>query len=316
MRAIVKGLCVALAAGLALPAMAQSHRVWMVWAPKPDRLPPYTGTNRPIWRLADVLAMHKGQKSWSQDIIDTPRYRVRYIQMAPGEKTPVQFYGDDRVVWIVWSGRIRFDIEGQKPLVAGKGFMVQVPARVRYSLQTVGNTPSLRLEVMHAGRLPLYPADNGAPQPPGRDGMHYVKASTPTAPETFAAAAPNNLYIDFFKDIVAAHPNEGPKQPFFVADADNMVRIIRGPGVPTPPAGNRGHFHVYNDEFWFIMEGRIDYLIEGEKLFTADAGDVVYVPPGRWHRASYHAGGMDTRIAFNERPDLLHNYGAEANGRQ
>ena len=56
-----------------------------------------------------------------------------------GREDPASYYGDDRVVWVVWGGQIRFNIEGQAPFVATKGFLVQVPQRVRYSLETVGN---------------------------------------------------------------------------------------------------------------------------------------------------------------------------------
>ena len=92
-------------------------------------------------------------------------------------------------------------------------------------------------------------------------------------------------------------------------------------GVPTPPATNLGHFHIDNDEFWFILEGRCDYLIEKVGLITADAGDIVFVPPGRWHRASWALGKsgavqMDTRMGVLRSPTMQHNYGPDANGTQ
>jgi hypothetical protein len=49
---------------------------------------------------------------------------------------------------------------------------------------------------------------------------------------------------------------------------------------------------------------------------TANAGDVVFAPPGRFHRASWANGQMDTRLAFNVSPDLFHNYAADAGGTQ
>ena len=55
------------------------------------------------------------------------------------------YWGDDRVFWVVWGGQIRFTIEGQQPFVATKGFLVQVPQRVRYSMETIGSEPSLAL---------------------------------------------------------------------------------------------------------------------------------------------------------------------------
>ena len=41
---------------------------------------------------------------------------------------------------------------------------------------------------------------------------------------------------------------------------------------------------------------------------TLRPGDVVYVPKGRYHRASFGGQGMATRLAINGYPDGLHNY--------
>jgi len=301
----------ALAGALALPALAQSD-AWYAWSPKPDILPSY-GQNRPITRLTAVLAKHKREKRWSEQVILSNRYDAKWIQAAPGDKTPVQYYGDDRVVWVVWDGQIRFNIQGQQPFVATKGFLVQVPQRVRYSMETIGNGSSLRFEVTHAGIRPSYPADEGQPKPPEAKG-DYIKISTPTQPDKYDAV--NRPYRDFFKDVVKADPTHGPTDHLVVADEANLVNIIRGPGVPTPPASNRGHFHIGEEEFWFILEGKCDYQIEGVGLLTADAGDVVLVPPGRFHRASWANGQMDTRLSFNVSPLLFHNFGEDAGGKQ
>jgi mannose-6-phosphate isomerase-like protein (cupin superfamily) len=302
--------CVAVLA-LALPALAQD--VMYAWSPKPDKLTPYGG-NRPITRLPAVLARHKGQPRWSEQVVLTKRYDVKWIQAAPGDKEATKYYGDDRVVWMVWGGQIRFTIAGQEPFVATKGFLVQVPQRTRYSMETIGSEPSLRFEVTHAGIAPVYAGDNGEPKPADVPGTHYMKVSTPTAPEGYDAV--NHPYLDFFKDVAAKDPGGKKRGGPFVADEANAVNIIRGPGVPTPPASNKGHFHIGDDEFWFVAEGKIDYLIEGVGLITANAGDVVYAAPGRFHRASWADGQVDTRIAFNVSPNLFHNFGADAGGKQ
>ena len=169
----------------------------------------YTGVNKPVTRLSDVLAKHKGQANWTEDVIETERYSAKWISMAPGEKTRTQFYGDDRTVWVIWGGQIRFTIKGQEPFIAKKGFLVQVPLRVPYSMETVGNEPSLRFEVTRGGGiLPSYPVDSrdaiSAPPPPPKDGQHYVKVSYPTQPvgggmDTYDGV--NKPYLDFFKDV-------------------------------------------------------------------------------------------------------------------
>ena len=58
----------------------------------------------------------------------------------PAMKTPRQFHPDTRAWWIVQDGQIRFSIEGQEPFVASKGYMVQVPYRNIFSMETVGES--------------------------------------------------------------------------------------------------------------------------------------------------------------------------------
>ena len=182
--------------------------------------------------------------------IETERYSAKWIQMAPGEKTRTQFYGDDRTVWVVWGGKIRFTIKGQQPFVASKGFLVQVPLRVPYSMETVGDEPSLRFEITRAHSLPSYPVDSradfGAPPPP-TDGQHYVKVSYPTKPVGGGMGTyddKNPVYMDFMKDYVQDDPTASGKGQLhlFVNDADNQAAIIRGHGRGDPARQQQGPF--------------------------------------------------------------------------
>jgi len=307
-RALSCALVAGMAAALAAPAWSDA---WYAWSPKPDKLVPY-GKNKPVTRLKEVLAKHKGQARWSEQVILTDRYDTKWIQAQPGDKSPTMYWGDDRAFWVVWGGQIRFTIEGQKPFVATKGFLVQVPQRVRYSMETIGAEPSLRFEVTHTGILPLYSGDQ--PKPDDKAGNHYMKVSTPTQPDKYTGD--NRPYRDFFKEVVAADPVANPKDHLVMADEANMANIIRGKGVPTPPSSNKGHFHIGHDEFWFILEGKIADEVEGKGLIVSKAGDVVLALPGRFHRAGWAPGQMDTRLAFNRSPTMQHNYAEDANGTQ
>ncbi|HWM62135.1 MAG TPA: hypothetical protein VNN98_08275 [Rhizomicrobium sp.] len=304
---------------LALPAPAQDRKVRLDWAPKPDKMPEYGGANKVVTRLSAVLDKHKGQTNWTEEVVQTERYDARWISMAPGEKTRTQFWGDDRTCWVVWGGKIRFTIQGQEPFIATKGFLVQVPLRVPYSIETVGDEPSLRFEVTRGHTLPSYPAGNGEPMPPPKDGQHYVKVSYPS---TLVAGGmdsytdKNKPYLDFVKDVIQKYPTGGSRGGLFMGDYDNQAAIIRGIGVAIPPDSNKGHFHIGNDEFWFILEGKIAYEMEGKGLIVSEAGDVVLALPGRFHRASFAPGQMDTRLAFNRSPTMQHNFAEDADGKQ
>jgi mannose-6-phosphate isomerase-like protein (cupin superfamily) len=296
-----------------IPATAQPGIVWYSWSPKPVPLTPWKAPNKPIWRLREILASHKGKKSWTQPIVHDADYDASYIQLAPGEKTKTQFWADDRIFWYVAAGQIRFTIQGQAPILASKGFLVQVPYRTPYSLETVGDEPSVRLEVIRSNRTPLYPAAQGdTSPPPTATGKTYVLASYRTPPDPYTEV--NKPVLDFWGDFVKRPPTPGDHP--FVADTTNFANVIRGKGTPTPPDSNKGHFHIDYSEFWVIAEGTVDYKMEGMPVFTADVGDVVYAPQGRWHRASWAGNGMSTRIAINPRPYGMHNFDADAGAKQ
>ena len=110
----------------------------------------------------------------------------------------------------------------------------------------------------------------------------------------------------------------GARAGAFISGDHMFINNIRGRGTPTPPPSNLGHFHFGHDEFWFIMEGNVDYQIEGVPFFTASPGDIVTAAQGRWHRASFGGpvGQMATRVAINPYPYGLHNYSVESGGRQ
>ncbi len=298
----------------AIPATAQPGSILYSWSPKPVPMTPWTAPNKPIWRLNEIMAAHKGEKSWVQPIVRDQDYSADYIQQAPGEKTKTQFWADDRVFWYIAAGQVRFTIQGQEPFTATKGFLVQVPFRTPYSLETVGSEPSVRFEVTRTNRTPLYPAtgkDDAGPAPTAK-GKTYVLASYNTKPDPYTET--NKPFLDFWGDFVKRPA--GPGNSAFVKDTNNFMNVIRGKGMPTPPDSNKGHFHIDYNEFWVVAEGTIDYKMEGMTVFTANVGDIVYAPQGRWHRASWAGSSMSTRIAINPRPEGMHNYDPDSGAKQ
>ena len=303
-----------LAAQTAPPAPPPGARppLQIAWSPKRTPFRPYDAPNKPIWRLADVLAMHKGQNDWTQPIVRNKDLAGDWHQMAAGGHTPRLEYPDNRTAIIVWGGKLRVSIKGQEPFEATKGFEIDVPFRLPFTLESLGPEPALWFEVHAAGDIPIYPVDTTPEKPKDVAGFVYEKAVLMGGDGTYDEH--NKPYLDYFKDVVQG----GARATAFISSDHMFVNNIRGRGTPTPPPSNKGHFHFGFDESWFIMEGNIDYQIEGVPFFTAAPGDIVTAAQGRWHRAS--AGGpvgqMDTRVAINPYPYALHNYSPESGGRQ
>jgi mannose-6-phosphate isomerase-like protein (cupin superfamily) len=274
----------------------------IAWAPKPVKPTGWKAPNKPLWKLSDLLRDHKGQASWRQTVVSDNTLHADYIQMAPGEKTPRRLHPDTREWWVVQDGQIRFTIEGQEPFVASKGYLVQVPYRTVYSMETAGDRPSLRFEVNVAGSKTLYPADE---KPPLLDGFTFVKTSLAGKGKYDQG---NKPFIDFNAVVAGTE-----KQRRFIADDRAVSNILLGDASKQRPAGpdDKGHFHSECAEFWFILLGKMEYKIEGIPTLIADQGDIVYAPIMTWHLPRFAGEGPACRLAMNGYQDIGHLFEAK-----
>lgn len=270
-----------------------------VWAPKGVKRNEWVAPHKPHTKLAEVLARHKGYADWTEPIVDDDNLHADYISMGPGKKMPRRMNADTREWWVIQDGQIRFTIDGQEPFVASRGYLVQVPYRNMYTMETVGDRPSLRLEVNIAKARKMYPMDE---KPVPVAGFEFVPVRVPGKG---AYEEGNKPFVDF--NAVVAGTDKTRR---FVHDDRGVANIILGRGIPPPPLADRGHFHPESAEFWFILLGKIRYNIEGLQVFEADQGDVVYVPKQRFHLASFAGDGMSCRLAMNGYTDLSHSYEA------
>jgi mannose-6-phosphate isomerase-like protein (cupin superfamily) len=272
-----------------------------VWAPMPVKPNPFLPPHKPLTKLSDLLAKHKGQQNWTELVVNDNLFHGSYVSMAPGAKTPRRFHQDNRAFWIVQDGQIRFTIEGIEPFVASKGFLVQVPKRLIYSMETVGDRPSLRFEVLMANAHTMYPADETPTPVPG---VRYERARVASAKGSYDEA--NVPYIDYNLTIAGSQkPKRNQNQ--FIGDAHDggyvnvgIANIIRGDPKTEKPARaeDKGHFHLTGPEFWFILEGQNEFKIGDIPVFVANQGDIVYAPAQTWHRPRHVGNGMATRLAI------------------
>jgi mannose-6-phosphate isomerase-like protein (cupin superfamily) len=278
------------------------------WAPKPVKPTGWAAPNKPIWKLADVLREHKGQQNWTQTVVSDDYLHADYISMAPGSKTPRRFHPDTREWWVIQDGQIRFTIEGQESFVASKGYLVQVPFRTIYSMETVGDTPSLRFEVNIANVKTMYPMDE---KPPQVEGVTFIPVRIGGKG---AYDGGNRPFLDF-NAIVAGTE----KQRRFIADDRAVSNVLFGNAKDLPPTNDadKGHFHEECAEFWFILLGQMEYKLEGAGTFIANQGDIVYAPKQTWHRPRFAGDGPACRLAMNGYQNIGHLFEAtDSNGGQ
>ena len=78
---------------------------------------------------------------------------------------------------------------------------------------------------------------------------------------------------------------------FLLADSDDtggalsMHRVALATGADSAVP----HYHRGSSELFYVLDGRLDVLV-GSEVQTADAGDLLIVPPGLSHAFGAHAG--------------------------
>lgn len=82
---------------------------------------------------------------------------------------------------------------------------------------------------------------------------------------------------------------------FLIAGADaegrfSLVEHRLGPRVLAAPL----HFHTREDEYSYVLEGRVGALLGTSEVF-AEPGDLVFKPRGQWH-TFWNAGDTPARI--------------------
>ena len=299
----------------AAPALAQPAAPRIFYFPKPVQATPFPPPLKPLTRLAELKARHRGQDNWSELVILDQNSRGQVISAAPGSKVVRHLHPDSPEWWVVQEGRIRFEIESppgnMQVIEARKGSYVYAPERHLHSLEVIGEQPAIRFEVTLAEATPVYEA----PQT-GVMGVEFIPVRldvgvNPTdVPGT--GGKPDRIHVNI-EDLEAAHKGQNSwSEPSM---RKNRVRgnFIYGHARDNPQArpGDRGHFHADFAEFWIVLRGQLRWHLEGirEPLVGVE-GDIVYAPPKTFHRIEFAGDGPACRLTSSTYPSANHIYDA------
>jgi quercetin dioxygenase-like cupin family protein len=277
------------------PASAPRPVPTGAWAPKPVQLPGYVPPQKPWVKLSELKARHKGQANWHELIVDDGRLSAEYFYAAPGTKVSPRFHPDTREWFAVVEGEVRVEIEGQAPITATRGSLINIPRQTIYSIETLGTAPSLRFVVNVAKAKTLFPQE--APPPAAPAGAAWVPVTVNRTPGRYDEFNQPHLNIH-----EAASKNEKYSGGRFVRDDKSEMLVLYGHEKNMPPLDplDKGHFHAESAEFWLVFTGKIRYAFEGQEPFVASEGDVVYVPANTWHATRYTGPDPSCRLSITE----------------
>jgi quercetin dioxygenase-like cupin family protein len=275
----------------------------------------YNPPMRPLWKLADLKQIHAGRANWHEQIIKDPEQDATYNSASPGTRFNPRLHPDTPTVFVVIAGNVRFTVEGQPPITATRGSIVNIMKTTLFSYEVAGNQNALWVEVNPTNYKTVYPSTGPQPEPTG--GGQIVKVAFNHTPEQYTP--PNQLHWNLFEDGFAKCGPVGPKvlddhlfaSPLigYVNEADNKCPGGRGNigGGPTQgtfnPNTTFGHMHAGPAEWWIVQVGAISGKFEGTGEFHAVEGDVLYAAPMTWHQMGAEApSGPSVRLAMGGYP--------------
>lgn len=282
----------------------------------------YKPPMKPVTRLADVRAKHKGHATWREPVIDDGNAISFLVQEPVGTKHERRMYPDSAAWFAVLEGEIRFEVEKSdrsfEVINATKGSYVFVPERLLHSLEVVGAAPAIRYEVtLGPSSTPVF---EKKPQTAPK-GVEYIPVTLSTGlnpldvynegnrgnpwpyhVNIYELEKRNTTKKNFTQEAIRANRARG-----------NFICGYRPSSFPTE-RGDRGHLHTDTAESWIVMLGELRWVFEGNEknAIIARQGDIVYAVPGTFHSPQFWGkDGLNCRLTNSTMPSLNHVYDAK-----
>ncbi len=235
------------------PCAPRRHRLIAWLGAQEDAGPGLCRPEQGIVEAVGCAGAAQGQAGWSQPIVRNKDKAADWHQLAPGGKTIPVLSADNRVAMIVWGGPVRVNIKGEEPFVACKGPEINIPLRLPYSLETVGNEPALLARGASGRRHPDLSGRDHAKQAGRCEGHHLYQTIMSGSDGVYDG--PGKPYLEWYKDVVGGECRAGA----FIASDHMFVNNIRGKGTPTPPPRQSRPF-PYRLRRVLVRDGRQDRL--------------------------------------------------------
>ena len=111
-----------------------------------------------------------------------------------------------------------------------------------------------------------------------------------------------NQEVVHIPEIIAKYDQEKSWSHTVINSKSNSATLI----CQMPGEGNREHHHPEWDEWWYIIKGQWEWLIEGNTKVITE-GDVVFIERNRKHRITAIGDSPAIRLAVS-RYDVDHVY--------
>ena len=245
---------------------------------------PFVGNVESLkWVYDEEEAREKG----SPLRIDAPRLEVRVIVLPPGAYPPYHAHHEEMDEgYLIWRGNGLIH-NGGAAFGVGEGDLLLNPRGAMHHMKNVGEGELVEFN-FRGGRMPsgfLLPEGDPPPNPDPESVGNRLEPPVPCVKGRVG-------------ELAAPFDPEGVKERGLRRAI--ATEYLECQVVSFPP-GARPHVHRHQktmDEATLVLEGRMNFITEGETTIEASRGDLVHTPGGVWHTVHNASGAPATLFNF------------------
>ena len=215
--------------------------------------------NKRIQTHAEIMGRHGEGERWAEQLIDDGRNRGVWISGPPGTPPDPHIHPDFNEWWIALDGSTEWQIGQYEPVHSAWGDVIMAPAGYCHIIEPKQGVQAIRFGITHP------------------DSNHDIKGIKPCryVPVDAGQSSPNLIHTKL-QDVVARIGDNSNWVELIVSDERNYSTYIH----ELPGTFNQPDVHADENRWWVVVQGKVEWDIAGQDIYTTGPGDVVFVDAG------------------------------------
>lgn len=233
--------------------------------------------NLRIARHEDIMGRHGPGERWAERLIDDGRNLAVWISGPPGTPPDPHIHPDFNEWWIALDGRTQWQIGQYEPVLSEWGDIIMAPAGFAHDIQPKEGVQAIRFGVTH-------PNSN-----------HDIKGIAPCRliPVDEGQTNPNLVHTRL-KALVERNGTTSNWAEVAVLDERNYATYTH----EMPGTSSDSTSHQNERRWWVVLQGQVEWEVDGEETVTAGPGDVVFIEQGKGYATATAGDGPSIRITI------------------
>ena len=221
--------------------------------------------NQRVARHAETMGRHGEGERWAEVLLEDGRNRAVWISGPPGTPPDPHIHPDFNEFWIALDGRTQWQIGQYEPVLSEWGDIITAPAGFAHDIQPKEGAQAIRFGITHP------------------DSNHDIKGVAPCRliPVDEGQTNPNLIHTKL-KSLVERNGTSSNWMEVAVNDIRNYATYTH------ELVGTVSETTSHSDEhrWWVVLQGQVEWSVEGEGVSSAGPGDVVFIEKGKSYSIS------------------------------